>query len=73
MLRYEKPEKLQAPLSMGFSKARTVEQVAKPSSRGSSQPRDRTCGVACIFCTAGGFLHRWATRKPKNFIITVIN
>ena len=32
----------QAPLSMGILHARTVERVAKPSSRGSSQPRDRT-------------------------------
>ena len=33
---------LQAPLSMGFFQARTLEWVAVPSSRGSSRPRDRT-------------------------------
>ena len=32
----------QAPLSVGILQARILEWVAKPSSRGSSQPRDRT-------------------------------
>ena len=32
----------QAPLSMEFFQARLLEWVAIPSSRGSSQPRDRT-------------------------------
>ena len=32
----------QAPLSMGILQARILEWVAYPSSRGSSQPRDRT-------------------------------
>ena len=32
----------QAPLSIGFSKARILDWVAMPSFRGSSQPRDRT-------------------------------
>ena len=32
---------LQAPLSMGFSRPRTLEWVAMPSSRGSSQPKDQ--------------------------------
>ena len=32
----------QAPLSMGFSKAKTLEGLAIPFSRGSSQPRDWT-------------------------------
>ena len=31
----------QAPLSMGILQARILEWVASPSSRGSSQPRDR--------------------------------
>ena len=30
----------QAPLSMGILQARTLEWIAMPSSRGSSQPRD---------------------------------
>ena len=41
----------QAPLFMGILQARTPEGVAMPSSRESSQPRDRT-QVSCI---AGGF------------------
>ena len=32
----------QAPLSLGFSRQEILEWVAMPSSRGSSQPRDRT-------------------------------
>ena len=38
-------------MSMGILQARILECVAMPSSRGSSQPRDRT-QVSCI---AGGF------------------
>ena len=34
----------------GILQARTLEWVAMPSSRGSSQPRDRTC-ISCGFCT----------------------
>ena len=34
---------LQVPLSMGILQARILELVAKPSSRGSSRPRDLTC------------------------------
>ena len=41
----------QAPLSMGILQARILEWVAMPSSRGSSQPRDRTQ----VFCIAGRF------------------
>ena len=41
----------QAPLYMGILQARKLEWVAMPSSRGSSQPRDRT-QVSRI---AGGF------------------
>ena len=41
----------QAPLAMGIHQARILEWVAIPSSRDSSQPRDRT-QVSCI---AGGF------------------
>ena len=49
----------QAPLSMEFPQARTLEWVAMPSSRGSSWPRDQT-RVSHVSCTAGGFSH-WAT------------
>ena len=50
---------LQGPLSMGILQARILEWVAMPSSRGSSQPRDRT-QVSCI---SGGLLTVWATRE----------
>ena len=43
----------------GILKARTLEWVAMPSSRGSSQPRGQT-PVSCI---AGGFLTVLATRE----------
>ena len=43
----------------GISQARILEWVAKPSSRGSSQPRDRT-RVSCI---VGGSFTIWATRE----------
>ena len=46
---------------MEFSRARILEWVALPLSRGSSQPRDRTQ----VFHIAGGFFTSWATRKPS--------
>ena len=46
----------------GILLSRILEWVAFPSSRGSSQPRDRT-QVSLI---AGGFFTSWATGKPKN-------
>ena len=45
-----------APLSMGILQARITGWVAMSSSRGSSQPKDRT-QVSCI---AGGFFTIWA-------------
>ena len=36
---------LQAPLSLGMLQTRILEWVAMPSSRGSSQPRDRNPGL----------------------------
>ena len=42
-------EARQAPLSMGFFQAIILEWVSMPSSRGSSQPRDRTC-ISYISC-----------------------
>ena len=47
------------PLSMGILQAIILELVAMPSSRGSSQPRDRTQ----ISCISGGFFTVWATRE----------
>ena len=48
----------QAPLSMGFPRARILEWVAISFSRGSSRPRDRT-RVSCI---GGRCFNLWATR-----------
>ena len=45
----------------GILQARILEWVAMPSSRGSSQPRDRT-QVSCI---AGGLPTVWATREAQ--------
>ena len=42
----------QAPLSKGILQASTLERVAMPSSRGSSQTRDQTC-ICCVTCIAG--------------------
>ena len=46
----------------GILQARTLEWVAFPFSRGSSQPRDWT-QVSCI---AGGFFTNWAMSKAKD-------
>ena len=61
----------------GILQARTLEWVAMPSSRGSSQPKDQT-QVSQI---AGGFFTIWATRESQvnvfyivylyDFIVTV--
>ena len=50
----------QAPLSMGFSGKWQLQWVAMPSSRGSSQPRDRSC-VSYVSSTGGWVFHSWAT------------
>ena len=52
----------QAPLSTGILQARILGWVAMPSSRESSQPRDRTQ----ISCIAGWFFTIWTTEKSKN-------
>ena len=52
----------QAPLSMGIIQARILEWVAMPSSRGPSQPKDRT-QVSHI---AGNSLPAEPPGKPKN-------
>ena len=48
----------QASLSMGFSR-QELEWVAISHSRGSSQPRDRTC----ISCIVRWILYHWATKE----------
>ena len=52
-----------APLSMGILQARILEWVAMPSSRGSSQPRDRT-QVSRI---ADRFFTVWTTREAHEY------
>ena len=51
---------------MGILQARILEWVAMPSSRGYSQPRDRT-QVACI---AGGFITVCATKEAHHQMVT---
>ena len=57
---------LQAPLPLGILQARTLEWVAVPVSRGSSQPRDRT-KVSRI---AGRFFTTWA---PKEALLSHVS
>ena len=47
----------------GILQARTLEWVAIPFSRGSSQPRDQTQ----VSHTAGGFFTSWATRAAQKY------
>ena len=55
----------QAPLSMGILQARTLEWVAVPSSRGSSQHRD-------LIRVVGGSLCSEPPGKPKCIITTLM-
>ena len=54
----------QAPLSLGILQATIIEWVAVPSSKCSSQPRDRTL----VSGTAGGFCTVWATRGAHSVL-----
>ena len=47
----------------GILQARTLEWVAFPFSRGSSQPRDQ----AQVSCIAGRFLTSWATKEAQEY------
>ena len=58
----------QAPLSMGILQVRILEWVVMPSSRGSSQPRDRT-QVSHI----AGRLSSEPPGKPKVMVVIVIS
>jgi len=53
----------QAPLSMGILQARILEWLAMHSSRGPSQPRDRTQ----VLFIADGFFTIWDTREAQEF------
>ena len=59
----------QAPLSMGFLQARVLECVAMPSSRGCSQPRDRTQ----VSHTAGRFFTIWHEIIANPFKASVLS
>ena len=48
----------------GISQARILEWVVISSSRGSSQPRDRT-PISCVYCTDKGSLTTVPLAKPK--------
>ena len=54
---------------MGILKARTLECVAMPSSRGSSQPRDQT-QVSRI---AGGFFTIWSNREALLALLLLLS
>ena len=56
----------------GISQARTVEWAAISFSRGSSQPRDRTC-VSYVSCIGRQVLYHWATREAWNQFLGVRN
>ena len=55
----------------GMLQARMLEWVAVPSSRGSSQLRDRT-HVPCVSCITSGFFTSWATRESHIFDLMCI-
>ena len=56
----------------GIVQARILEWVAMPSSRGSSQPRDRTCD-SCLPHWQKGSLPLVPPGKPLNIIIVNVN
>ena len=47
----------------GILQARTLQWVAFPFSRGSSQPRDQIQ----VSCNVGGFFTSWATREAQEY------
>ena len=49
----------------GLLQARILERVARPSPRGSSQPRDRTC-ISCLLHWQVGSLPLAPPGKPRN-------
>ena len=53
----------------GILQSRIWEWVAFSNSRGSSQPRDQTCVVSCIFCISGRFFTPEA-KKPDGEMLT---
>ena len=49
----------------GISQARVLEWAAISFPRGSSWPRDQTCGSCSISCIAGRFFNPWATGEAQ--------
>ena len=64
----------QAPLSVGIFQARTLEWVAMPSSRGSSQPRDPTCAcyVSCIGRQVLTTITTWEAHGRIHFALNIV-
>ena len=56
----------------GISQARILEWVAISCSRGSSQPRDRTC-IFCVSCIGRQILYHWATWEVLCLFTLVYN
>ena len=67
------PVACQAPLFMGFPKARILEWVAISSFRGYSQPRNRT-GISCIdrqilyHCATWEAYRKWIVTEPDTLL-----
>ena len=59
---------LHAPLSVGILQARILEQIAMPSSRGSSRPRNQT-GISFI---GGRFFTSQATREALDYLTSFL-
>ena len=56
----------------GFLQTRILEWVAMPSSRGSSQPRDRTF-VSCVSCIGRWVLvPNWGRSMSRLYIVTLL-
>ena len=54
----------------GILQSRILEWVAFSNSRGSSQPRDQTSGVSCIFYISGKFFIPVSPGKPNGEMLT---
>ena len=60
----------QGPLVHGILQARILEWIVMPSSRGSSQPRDRT-PISCGSCTVGKFFTAEPLGKPNRAAVRI--
>ena len=62
----------QAPLSMGFSRQRILEQVAISSSGASSRPSDQI-HVSCFSGIGRKILYHWATNEAWKYELSISN